>query len=101
MPPKKKDEEEEPQEEEKDLMEKELVISYLKMQLASCAPSANAISCGTYCQTFCFILRMYHGRLCTSCGHLELMRTLKRALTCTTRSVLHQMRCTKVLPIHA
>lgn len=42
MPPKKKDgkavgDEEEPSEEAKDLLEKELVISYLKMKLAACA----------------------------------------------------------------
>jgi hypothetical protein len=42
MPPKKKDgkvggDEEEPMEEDKDLLEKELVISYLKMKLAACA----------------------------------------------------------------
>lgn len=43
MPPKKKDgksggEEEEPLEEEKDLIEKELVSSFLKLKLAACAP---------------------------------------------------------------
>ena len=42
MPPKKKDgkaavDEEEPSEENKDLLEKELVISYLKMKLVACA----------------------------------------------------------------
>jgi hypothetical protein len=43
MPPKKKTgEEEEPVEEEKDLLEKELVISYLKSKLASCVPSEPA-----------------------------------------------------------
>jgi hypothetical protein len=41
MPPKKKDakgaaDDEEPSEENKDLLEKELVISYLKMKLAAC-----------------------------------------------------------------
>lgn len=48
MPPKKKDaekkageEDEEPLEEEKELLEKELVISYLKMKLVACAPAAS------------------------------------------------------------
>lgn len=42
MPPKKKPgEEEEPVEEEKDLLEKELVISYLKSKLASCGATAG------------------------------------------------------------
>ena len=53
MPPKKKDgkagaDEEEPSEEAKDLLEKELVISYLKMKLAACAPFCSPPLCITH-----------------------------------------------------